>query len=150
MTLTTERISLIIALIAAWVATLGSLYFSEVLKFIPCTLCWYQRILMYPLALIILVAALRRDRGVPAYVLPFSIFGIFVSSYHYLLQKTDLFQKGAVCTSNIPCTATWINWFGFITIPFLALTAFIIITLAMFVFITESQYAEALEEDAEE
>ena len=150
MNLTIDRVSLYIALLAAWVAMLGSLYFSEVLKFIPCTLCWYQRILMYPLTVVILVGILRRDSGLPAYVLPFSILGIFVSSYHYLLQKTDLFQKGAVCTSSVPCTATWINWAGFITIPFLALTAFIIITLAMFTFLTESQYLEALEEDAEE
>jgi len=108
---------------------LGSLYLSEILKFVPCTLCWYQRILMYPLAIILLVGVLRRDKGVFLYVLPFSILGIGVSTYHYLLQKIDLFTHSAVCNSGIPCTTTWINLYGFVTIPFLALAAFLAITL---------------------
>jgi len=122
---------------AAWFATLGSLYLSEILKFIPCTLCWYQRILMYPLAIILLIGFLRRDKGVFLYVLPFSILGIGVSTYHYLLQKTDLFTHGAVCNSGIPCTTTWINFFGFITIPFLALIAFSAITFMGLLFWTQ-------------
>jgi len=107
---------------------LGSLYLSEILKFVPCTLCWYQRILMYPLAIILLIGFLRRDKGVFLYALPFSILGIGVSTYHYLLQKTDIFTHSAVCNSGIPCTTTWVNFFGFVTIPFLALIAFSIIT----------------------
>ncbi len=139
----TQRILTIIALLAAWTATLGSLYLSEVLHFIPCSLCWYQRILMYPLAIILLVGLIRRDRGVFIYVLPFSILGIFVSSYHYLLQKTDIFTSSAVCDTGIPCTTTWINLFGFVTIPFMALTAFLIISVmgALF-FLDESDSEE--------
>ncbi|MCO6451049.1 MAG: disulfide bond formation protein B [Caldilineales bacterium] len=143
-----ERLSLYIALIAAWTAMLGSLYFSEVAGFIPCTLCWYQRILMYPLSVIILVGILRKDDGLPLYVLPFSVFGIFVSSYHYLLQKTDLFEGGIkACSSGVPCSGIWINWLGFITIPFLALTAFLIITIAMVVFLTGSHDEEIEDEE---
>ncbi len=123
-----ERSGLYIALLAAWVAMMGSLYFSEVAGYIPCTLCWYQRILMYPLAGIIAIGLLRRDRGLPFYILPFSLLGIGFSTYHYLLQKTDIFGT-TICKVGVPCTAIWINWLGFITIPFLALTAFIIITL---------------------
>lgn len=123
-----EEGSLYIALLAAWVAMLGSLYFSEVAGYIPCAFCWYQRILMYPLAAIIAVGLLRRDSGLPLYVLPFSVFGIGVSTYHYLLQKTDLFSELATCQMGVPCSGIWINWLGFITIPFLALTAFLIIT----------------------
>src|SRR5687768_4615142 len=74
-----------IALFAAWVATCGSLFFSEVLGWRPCVLCWYQRILMYPLAILLAIAIIRRDRGLHVYVLPFSIAGIGVSLYHYLL-----------------------------------------------------------------
>jgi disulfide bond formation protein DsbB len=138
----TQRISLIVALAAAWTATLGSLYFSEVLKFIPCSLCWYQRILMYPLAVILLIGLLRRDRAVFYYVLPFSVAGLFVSSYHYLLQKTDLFTQSAVCDAGIPCTTIWINLFGFVTIPFMALTAFLIISIMGALFLLEARPAE--------
>lgn len=64
-----------IALLAAWVATCGSLFFSEVLGWLPCVLCWYQRILMYPLAIIIAIGLLRRDDRLHLYVLPFSLLG---------------------------------------------------------------------------
>jgi disulfide bond formation protein DsbB len=116
-----------IALFAAWTATCGSLFFSEVLGWRPCVLCWYQRILMYPLALLLAIGIVRRDRGLHAYVLPFSTAGIGVSLYHYLLIKTDWFPPPA-CAVDVPCTVDYLNWFGFINIPFLALTAFLIIT----------------------
>jgi disulfide bond formation protein DsbB/cytochrome c5 len=133
-----ERNSLYIALIAASTAMFGSLYFSEVAGYLPCSLCWYQRILMYPLVAILSVGLLRRDQALPYYVLPFSILGIIVASYHYLLQKTNIFDGGAVCQAGVPCTTVWINWAGFITIPFLALTAFVVITgMALIAFQTE-------------
>ena len=127
---------------------LGSLYFSEVAGFVPCTLCWYQRILMYPLAIILVIALLRKDHGVPFYVLPFSITGIIVSTYHFLLQKTDLFSHGNVCASGVPCTTAWINWFGFVTIPFLALSAFLIITIMMLMYHT-SPVANSLDPETQ-
>jgi disulfide bond formation protein DsbB len=122
-----------IALFAAWVATCGSLFFSEVLGWRPCVLCWYQRILMYPLAVLLAIGIIRRDRGLHIYVLPFSIAGMGVSLYHYLLIKTDWFTPPA-CAVDIPCTVDYLNWFGFINIPFLALTAFLIITCMMLTF----------------
>ena len=128
-----ERYSVYIGLIAAWIAMLGSLYFSEVAGFLPCRLCWFQRVLMYPLAGILLVGILRRDAGLPYYVLPFSVLGIGLSTYHYLLQKTSLFGESASCQEGIPCTTMWINWFGFATIPFLALAGFLIITVMMLI-----------------
>lgn len=146
--MTLERSSLYIALLAAWTAMLGSLYFSQIAHFIPCTLCWYQRILMYPLALILLVGILRRDDKVAFYVLPFSLIGLGFSSYHYLLQKTTLFSGATACSSEVPCTTTWINWFGFVTIPFLALVAFAVITLTMLLFVTgEGAAVQELEQD---
>lgn len=124
-----ERSSLYIALLAAWIAMLGSLYFSEVAHYIPCTLCWYQRILMYPQTLILAIGLLRKDENTPRFVLPFSILGIGVATYHVLLEKTDWFSESATCQVGVPCTVIWINWFGFLTIPFLALIAFLVITV---------------------
>lgn len=124
-----NRNSMYIALVAAWVAMSGSLYFSEVRGYVPCVLCWYQRILMYPLAAIIAVGLLRRDSNLPFYVLPFSLYGLGMASYHYLLEKTDLFASSAACAQGVSCTTQWINWFGFVTIPFLSMTGFLIITL---------------------
>lgn len=121
------------ALLAAWIATCGSLFFSEVLGWRPCVLCWYQRILMYPLAIVLAIGIFRRDRALHLYVLPFSIAGIGVSLYHYLLIKTDWFSPPA-CAVDVPCTVDYLNWFGFITIPFLALTAFLIITCMLLTF----------------
>jgi disulfide bond formation protein DsbB len=116
-----------VALLAAWVAMCGSLFMSEVLGWQPCLLCWYQRILMYPLAVILAIGILRDDRKLHYYVLPFSIVGAGVSLYHYLLIRTDWFPPPA-CTLGISCTVDYINWLGFINIPLLALTAFLIIT----------------------
>lgn len=124
-----DRSSLWVALAAAWVATLGSLYFSEVAGFLPCTLCWYQRILMYPLALLLAVGLLRRDPHLPALVLPFSLTGLGFATYHYLLEKTDIFGQPTACQAGVSCVTAWINWFGFITIPFLALVGFLTITV---------------------
>ncbi len=118
----------------AWIVALtamgGSLYYSEVRGFIPCTLCWYQRILMYPLVAVILVGILRRDAGLPLYVLPLSVLGMSVSTYHYLLQIGVLTEAGT-CKAGVPCTVKYVNYFGFVTIPFMALTAFYMITMAM-------------------
>ncbi len=124
-----DQKSLYLALLAAWVALLGSLYFSEVDGFIPCILCWYQRICMYPLAVILAVGLGRRDHHLPVLVLPLSLIGLSIAGYHYLLEKTDLFAGVTTCQASAPCTVAWINWFGFVTIPFLSLIGFLIITL---------------------
>lgn len=119
-----------VALVTAWIAMSGSLFFSEVFGWPPCTLCWYQRILMYPLACILAIGIFRRDRGLYLYVLPLALFGACISLYHYLLIKTTWFPPPP-CTNGIPCTVDYLNLFGFINIPFLALTAFLIISLMM-------------------
>jgi len=121
----------VLSWLTAILATLGSLFFSEVMHFIPCTLCWYQRILMYPLTVFIGVAFYNKDRAIYKYVLPLSITGMLVSGYHYGLQKIPFLQKIEMCTSGIPCSGEYINWLGFITIPFLAFCAFTIITITM-------------------
>ena len=121
-----------IALLAAWIATCGSLFFSEALGWVPCLLCWYQRILMYPLSLILAVGILRKDKGLYKYALVLSIPGACVSLFHYLYQKTTLFSGMVPCTVGVPCSSDYLNWFGgVVTIPFLALIAFLIITFCM-------------------
>ncbi len=120
---------------------LGSLYFSEVRHYLPCNLCWYQRIMMYPLVGILLVGLLRQDNNLPYYVLPFSLLGQAIATYHYLLEKTTIFPAPTTCQVGIPCTTAWINWFGFITIPFLAMLAFFIITVMAIVAVTAGEPA---------
>lgn len=122
---------LLFAWLASITAMIGSLFFSERMGFVPCTLCWYQRILMYPLVLFLGIAFYRNDRGIFKYVLPMSVIGMLTSGYHYALQKNPSLDEFSACTSGVPCSGQFINWFGFVTIPFLALIAFIFITIMM-------------------
>ena len=122
---------LYLAWLVAVVATGGSLYFSEIRLFVPCTLCWYQRILMYPLVIVLGLASYRQSTVTVPYVLPLSVLGAGVSLFHYLEQKIPGFGAPAVCRSGVPCGTEYINALGFITIPFLALVAFALITLLL-------------------
>ncbi|MDN4607947.1 disulfide oxidoreductase [Sporosarcina highlanderae] len=122
---------LYIAWVVSLIAMLGSLYFSEIKGYIPCELCWYQRILMYPLTLILGIGTFQNDISVKKFVLPLSIVGGSISFMHYLEQKIPGFGGIKPCVSGVPCNAQYINWFGFVTIPFLALVAFVIIACCM-------------------
>ncbi|MBM7647657.1 disulfide bond formation protein DsbB [Bacillus ectoiniformans] len=115
---------------ASFIATLGSLYFSEVMKYEPCELCWYQRIFMYPLVLILGLAYVKKDWKAAKYSLVLSAVGVSISIYHYGIQKISFLQDTAPACGRVPCTGMYINYFNFITIPFLALTAFIVIFAA--------------------
>ncbi len=115
----------------ALIATLGSLFFSEVRMYVPCTLCWYQRILMYPLVLLLGIASYRQDREVVRYALPLSSLGVIVSAYHLMEQKIPGFGATVLCRSGVPCSGEYINWFGFLTIPGLALIAFLGISVLL-------------------
>jgi disulfide bond formation protein DsbB len=108
----------------AVVATAGSLFYSEHAHFIPCRLCWYQRIGMYPLSLILLIAAIRRDtRGGALYAFPLAAFGALVAIYHvYIEYHPEAESPG--CRIGAPCSTKWIEELGYITLPVLALTAF--------------------------
>ena len=112
-------------------ATVGSLYFSEVRMFVPCALCWWQRILMYPLVIVLGVATFRQDLTAWRTALPLSLLGLGTATYHYLLQRVPGLAPPASCASGVPCNMQYIDWFGFVTIPFLAAVAFLIITIAM-------------------
>ncbi|WAA11305.1 disulfide oxidoreductase [Fervidibacillus albus] len=108
------------------IATLGSLYFSEINQFVPCELCWFQRIFMYPLTILLGVAYVKKDWNLSLYMILLSGIGGTISLYHYLLQKLPSLHSQDFC-GIVPCTAQYIDWAGFITIPFLALIAFCII-----------------------
>ena len=117
-------------LYAAWLvaltATLGSLYFSEVRHFVPCALCWFQRVFMYPLVVVLGVASFRGDRGVVKYALPLAVLGALTAAYHVLEQNVPGFAAPPMCQVGVACSAKYINWLGFISIPVLALTAFVL------------------------
>lgn len=126
-----RRNLLYIAWMQSVIALLGSLFFSEVMKLVPCTLCWYQRIAMYPLAAILLVGMMRKDRQVHVYVLPLSGIGTFIALYHNLLYYKILPESVQTCALGVSCTTRYIEWFGFVTIPLLSLVAFTVINVCM-------------------
>jgi len=119
------------AWVMAFVSTAGSLYFSEILHYPPCILCWYQRIAMYPLVALIAVGIIKKDKNLPYYVLPLSSIGGLLAVYHNLLYYQIIPESAAPCLTGISCTTKFIEWFGIITIPFLSLAAFIFITACM-------------------
>lgn len=114
-----------------WASIFGSLYFSEIRKFVPCELCWWQRLLIYPLAILATVAIVRKDyKNVAYYALPFGVIGMLMSAYHSLLQWGIIEHNLLDCSERaaVPCSNPEIMVFGFITIPFLAFVAFTVVT----------------------
>ena len=112
------------------VSTLGSLFFSHVMEFAPCVLCWYQRICLFPLVIILATGLFPFDKRVVAYALPLAIAGWMTAFYHNLLYSGIIPQDLQPCSQGVSCTEKYIDLFGFITIPMLSLIGFtIIITL---------------------
>jgi disulfide bond formation protein DsbB len=107
------------------IATGGSLFFSEVAHYVPCELCWFQRIFMYPLSIVSLLAALFNDHRVARYLLPLPVIGAGFAVYHLLVEHGVVTQS-QTCLLSAPggCATKWINEFGYVTIPALALTGF--------------------------
>lgn len=126
-----ESYALYIAWVISLTATLGSLYFSEIREFVPCELCWIQRIFMYPLTILLGIAAFTSDVRMRLYVLPLTLIGGTISLYHYLVQKVPGFADIKPCVQGVPCNIQYINWFGFVTIPFLAFTAFTLMSIVL-------------------
>jgi disulfide bond formation protein DsbB len=120
-----EGYELWLAFLVTAVATGGSLFFSEIAHFVPCELCWFQRICMYPLSITTLLAALANDRRAARYLLPLPLVGAGVSVYH-LLVENGVVAEARACLISAPggCAVKWIDEFGYVTIPTLALTGF--------------------------
>ena len=128
-----------LAWIIALVATVGSLFFSEVMELPPCVLCWYQRIAMYPLVFIIGTGIVLRDVRLKIYALPLCLIGLAISVYHNLLYYGIIPESITPCTEGISCTSRQIEWLGFITIPLMALTAFIGIAICLIIYRTKEK-----------
>lgn len=121
-----------LAFVVATIATLGSLYLSDIADLIPCTFCWYQRIAMYPLVPILGIAAWRKDHSVRIYAATLAGTGAVIAAYHRLMQAfPDL--GGGSCSTGVPCTAAYFTLFGFVTIPYMALSGFLLILALLWI-----------------
>ncbi len=118
-----------LAWIVALVCTVGSLIYSEIAHLEPCRLCWFQRIAMYPMAIVLLVGAIRREFQVKYYALPLALIGLGVSVYHYLMQVFPSLEGGSC--GAVSCSARLVEIFGFISIPFMAGSGFIVIAVLL-------------------
>jgi disulfide bond formation protein DsbB len=121
-----------LAFLVAATATAGSLYFSEVAHFLPCRLCWFQRTAMYPLSVVLLVGAIRRDPGLRWYVGPIALVGAGVAAYHTLLEWKPELDTGACEVFGPSCTDIWFKEFGFLTLATMALIGFLTILFLLF------------------
>jgi hypothetical protein len=121
-----------LAAVVATAATASSLWLSEVAEFIPCDYCWYQRIAMYPLALILIIAAISRDLRIWRYALPLSAIGLALSCYHYWLQvRPD--DAPSTCTTGVPCSVRYVDELGVVSIPWMAGCCFLLVGVLMMI-----------------
>ena len=127
-----HRNSLWLGFVVAATCTLGSLYFSESADYAPCKLCWFQRIAMYPLAVLLLVAAIRKEHLIRWYVLPIALIGLGIASYHYLIEWRPDLDSGTCDLFGPSCTEAWFKEFGFITLSFMAAIGFLAILALLF------------------
>ncbi len=119
-----------VAFIAALMATLGSLYLSEIVGFVPCELCWFQRIAMYPLVIVLGVGALRNDLEVWRTALPISAIGALISAYHVVVQRAPSLEV-TECSGAVPCSAIYVTVWGFVSIPVMAGGVFVLVSAIM-------------------
>jgi disulfide bond formation protein DsbB len=117
------RIALPLAWVIALVTMSGSLYYSRIEHYIPCELCWYQRICIYPFAVILGIAAVRRDAAIRIYAVPVLAIGAVVAAYHSWIQAYPPSNGTSFCTADAPCTLRYVWEFGFVSLPFMALSA---------------------------
>ena len=121
------------AWLVSLVSTAGSLFFSEVMGLPPCILCWYQRIAMYPLVLILLAGLFPLNRSVIRFSLPLALAGFGIAVYHNLLYYHIIPESLSPCRSGISCTTVQLQWLGFITIPLLSLLGFTLVIALLFI-----------------
>jgi disulfide bond formation protein DsbB len=128
--------ALLVAWIVAIVTTLGSLYYSLHAGFIPCELCWYQRIAMYPLVVVLGVGWLRRDPKAWITALPFVVVGAPLALYHWLVERVPSFAESSSCSAFAPCTAPYFEKLGFVTLAWMSLSSFLLIGTLLALFVT--------------
>jgi disulfide bond formation protein DsbB len=127
------------AAVVATISMLGSLYMSEIEGFIPCRLCWIQRGFMYPLALFLIIATIRRWSWAALVGMVLAGIGAAVSAFHYAEQKELIGGNEGFCDAASPCTDVWVNHFGFISIPFMTFTGFVFVGALMWMQIATSR-----------
>ncbi len=115
----------------ALLSTAGSLFFSEIMDFPPCVLCWYQRIAMFPIALLLGMGLFRNDKSIILYCIPLALIGLLLAGYHNLLYYGLIAKELSPCTANASCTEVHLSLFGFISIPLLSLGAFSAISFGL-------------------
>jgi disulfide bond formation protein DsbB len=124
--------ALLLSFLVALIATAGSLFYSEIAGYEPCKLCWFQRIFMYPQVVILGIALYKKHQGVADYILALSGIGALIAAYHYLLQIGV--ASGLLCNAvghSASCSQRFVMTFGYITIPMMALTVFLLIIVLM-------------------
>jgi hypothetical protein len=139
-----DDVALPLATAIATVATVGSLYLSEVAGYLPCTLCWYQRIAMYPLVVVLGVATWRRDREVWRTAVPIAVIGAGIAVWHLAIERNP--ALGGACDVTAPCSLIWVREFGFLTIPTMALIGFV----AIAVLVVAARPAAAIDETVDD
>ena len=118
----------------AMVALFGSLFFSEVMGLEPCVLCWWQRIFIYPLAVLFLVGLFPFDRSVVRYTLPLAVIGLGFAVYHYLVYSGFIPESLQPCSEKLSCAEINLELMGFITIPMLSIYAYSVIIVLLLIF----------------
>ena len=116
-----------LALLVAAVATAGSLYYSQIVGFAPCELCWFQRICMYPLVAVLAVGVARRDSAARWYAAPFVLVGAPLGLYHWLVERVPSIAASASCSATVPCAVPYFEELGYVTLAFMAMSAFVLI-----------------------
>ncbi|MBI1961150.1 MAG: disulfide bond formation protein B [Parcubacteria group bacterium] len=138
-----RKYSLELLFIIPLIATLGSLYLSEIKGWTPCKLCWYQRIFMYPQVILVATALVRKAKGIASYLIPLSLIGALISTLHYTEQiraRLAPLDPLVPCDlSGVSCAATPIFHFGYITIPAMAFSAFVLILIVALVSKSKSE-----------
>jgi len=124
---------ILFSFLIASIATFGSLFFSEVMGFVPCSMCWYQRIFMYPLVLIFLINLLYPNDDIFKYSIALVITGLAFSIYHNLLLFDIIPESAVPCASGVPCSTEYINYLGFITIPLLSFTSYLMLFVLLII-----------------
>ena len=123
---------LFVGWLLAVVSTVGSLFFSEVMDYVPCVLCWYQRIPMYALAVILGIALVTQDVNVVKYAQPLALIGVALAAFHCLLYLGYVPKGIQLCSQDIPCSEVKLQVWGFLTIPLMSLAAFLAIVVVLF------------------
>lgn len=125
--------AILLSFIVVLTATLGSLFYSEIAGYGPCKLCWFQRILMYPQVVLLGMTLFKRDKSIADYIIALSVIGALIAGYHYLLQ-IGIFPEAAcdVVGYSVSCAKLFVMQFGYITIPMMSFTAFLLVVLFMF------------------